>query len=200
MTIRVIMAQTLVEPDHGFDAKRVFEMLLRDSLRPARVAIGIEQALPRRQHAPGAVEINRAPLQDKIMRAPFDPLSAGNTARRHRIARHHIFPAPAIEAKVERQTALAMLSNQRAGVAQPDVASWHCVQRDPPGGDFRLEREPGAAIGFSRPASDPDGRDDTQRLGKGCDFFPRGFKRSAPLAAQMRPADPDRRLRRPFRW
>ena len=66
MAIGVVVHQPLAEPADGGEAEVAPQPSFDLLPRQRRVAVGVEQAFPRRQDQPGAIAIDRAAFQHPI--------------------------------------------------------------------------------------------------------------------------------------
>jgi hypothetical protein len=158
------------------------------------IAIGVEQALARGDDQPGAVAIDRAAFQHPVARRRRDTAILGQPRADRIVAGQVVFAAPAVELEQPRRS---VAGDDRAGVAQPDIAEGlddhlRRIARHGPRGVGRL------AIGGDQyhplaPAIGMDG------AGKGQHLLARRLQIFLPQLGMAGKADPHGVMRGPFR-
>ncbi len=86
------------------------------------IAVRVQQALLGGDGKAGAVDVDRAALQDPVGAARRARRCLGEPAADRVVAGQLIFAAPAVEAEASRRAGPLALEQDRPGVAQPDVA------------------------------------------------------------------------------
>lgn len=197
MSIRMVMIQTLIKPNHLVHSQLGPQHLLDHAFIAAGIAIGIEQALPGGDQPTGAIHVDRTAFEDKCMLPDTNPFFRRDRAGGLRIPRHDIFAAPAIEAEIERNQLGALLSHDGASIAKPNIAGRHTDKLHR--GRSWPDRGTRRSLGFLRPAGHPHGLESTGHPDQLRDLASRGFEGAPPLLTEMGPAAPKRPLRGPLR-
>ena len=119
--VGVVVLQAFVDPDDLLGAEGFGERLLGGFLRPA-VAVGIEQRLRGGQDRAFPVMIDGAAFEDEIETADGRLRKLGDVVADGRVVGKIVLAAPAVRLEAEGDGVLAGAREDRAGVAQPDVA------------------------------------------------------------------------------
>ena len=193
MPIGVIVLEAFVDPDHRLGAERPVKCCFGFSLRPA-VAIGVEQGLAGGKHGALAVMIDGAAFQNKFEAQNRPTSEAGDVVADRRVVGQIELAAPAVGLEPESDRAVVSLREDRASVAEPDIA---VARRNEVCGTA----ERGTSGGFSLGAIDqqPHAVSVRKRAHHGGNVAPRRFQIAVPGGGIGRPGGPDRLLRRPFR-
>ena len=96
MSVGVVREESLINPQHLLHAQRGLETVTHLGLAEPRIAVGIEQALARRDQRTIAVELKRPTLGDEIDPAFASLRQAGHLAADGIIAGQVVLAAPAI--------------------------------------------------------------------------------------------------------
>ena len=102
MTVGVIVAQALIEPDHVIDPERPAQPRGDRLGIEVRVAATAEQTLLGGQQRAGAVDLDRAALEHEIERGAVRARPLHHALGDLAIAGHHVLATPAVEAKARR--------------------------------------------------------------------------------------------------
>ena len=122
VSVCVVVQQAVAQPKHRLGANGGLQRGGRDRLVlvPGRVAVRVQQALAGGQHRPLPVMIQRPALHDEVVPRQRHARMFADLTGDPFVARHVIFPAPAVE--LERRRRRRSRAEDRPGVAQPDVA------------------------------------------------------------------------------
>ena len=102
MAICVIANKPFIKPDDFFGAKSSLQHCVHIFLAHARIAVFVQQALARGDERSFPVGFERPALADEIIETDEGrPRQPGDDAGDAVILRQPVFPAPAIEAKLE---------------------------------------------------------------------------------------------------
>ena len=99
MAVRMVVHQPAAEPEHAIDAEVRAQLRLDVAAREVRVAVRIEQALLGGDGEAGAVDVDRAALQDPVGAADVQARALAEPAPDRVVAGQVIFAAPAVEAR-----------------------------------------------------------------------------------------------------
>ena len=181
MAVGMVVQQAIAQPDEVRHAQRTPDGRLDLVRRQVRIAVGIEQALARCQQPPFTIRIDGAAFQDQVVLSRVQPFMAGNRGRRFRVARHQIFPAPAIEAEQLCPAAVSLPGHDRPGVPQPDIPGWKfddfgCLT-------YGLVRR---CSGLRRPGRDPYRHEPRGGADKAGNFLARARKVAAPFLDKIK--------------
>jgi [glutamine synthetase] adenylyltransferase / [glutamine synthetase]-adenylyl-L-tyrosine phosphorylase len=191
MAVGVVVEQPVAEPQHAGEPEIARQPRLDLRARQLGIAVGVEQALLGRRHEAGAVAVDRAALEDPVGLGQRQARVARQFGPDRRVALHQVFSAPAVEARTQRG---AVGADQRACVAQPDVAVRPPLERNRP-------RYEAARAGLVRRVAHQQPHRLPalgNRVGEGGDLLLRARQVSRPLVGIVREADPQPFLRSPL--
>jgi hypothetical protein len=105
-------------------------MALSLSQSPARIAVGVQDALPRRQNRPLPIVINGAALKDEVSGHDWRVAEASNSVADCVIMVEFIFSTPTVKAKPQGHRRAFSFCKNWPGVTQPNIAKWHIIDPD----------------------------------------------------------------------
>ena len=121
MTVGVVVGEALIEPNDLARAEGLAQRGLGLLLAPA-VAVGVEQSLARGEHGALAVMVDGAAFEHEVEFPRANARQLGDVVANGRVVGQVELAAPAVGLESERDRALLVPREDRAGVAQPDVA------------------------------------------------------------------------------
>jgi hypothetical protein len=197
MAVGMVVEQPFAEPEQPLDAEVPAQPLLDLLAGQARVAVGIEQALLGADGEAGAVDVDRAALEDPVEAQRIEIGRLRQPKADRVVALELIFAAPAVEPEASRRPLPPVLDDDRAGVAQPDVAERLLD-------DGRERRQLGGCAGGSGIGGDQAHLLPSvvrmDRLGKSGHLPPRRLEVSLPEVGMTWEADPHPFMLGPFGW
>jgi hypothetical protein len=183
----------VAEPDDLLHPQRRAQVALDLVGVELRIAVRVQQALARRQQPALAVHIDAAAFQHEIMHMRAEALVQRQRGRRVGVAVHQVLAAPAIEPEHLRLPVCPCPRDDRAGIAQPDVAGRQA---------YPLRRRAGRRQRRGHRLVRADGQLHLhmrrRRVNESRNVGARRREVAAPLFGKARPARPEGGLRRPF--
>ena len=173
----MVAEQSVTKPDDALRIESFAQRRLGLFFRPPRIAVRVKHALSGGDENALTVLFHSAAFKDEVEtleRVAFQPR---NGRSGFCVAFQLVLAAPAIEGEAKPLEPVAELDEDRPDIAQPDIAH-------------------GGIVEFCQV---PDRHDRGQRLDQRCDLALGAFIVFGPGVAQVRPANPDSRLGRPFR-
>ena len=195
MAVGMVVEQPFAEPEQPLDAEVLAQPGLDLLAAHARIAVRVEQALLGGDGEAGAVDVDRAALQDPVAADRLDAGAFGQAQPDRVVALQLIFAAPAVEAEASRLAGPACPSGRSARCraarcrrTAPEAPSRTAPARGPPGPKPDRPR-PGAPPRPRRRHGPPRRRPRPP---------PRRLEIVLPQLGVARKADPDPFMRRPF--
>ena len=195
MAARLVVHDSVAEPDHAVDPEMVTQPALDLGSRQRRVAVRVQQALLGGEHRAFAVDVDRSTFEHE-RRPVADVAVVIEHPRGDRVVLvpRVVEPAPRVEQPVDpTSVALGVDDERRPDVAHPRVVARHRHHLD------RVRERGARHIAQGRRDSHPDVLTRRNRRGDCSERGLRGRAAVAPRVAPVRPEHPAALVRSPLR-